>query len=111
MPRSSWTVPGDPPGTVGAVRKLGIGPFVSLEKIVEHVPDQRLVYVVDSWQPYRDYRAAVDLVPMTDGGTRIVWQASFIPKLIGTGPLLRVGLRSIVTGFARNLARAADLAG
>ncbi len=111
MPRSSWTVPGDPPGTVGAVRRLGIGPFASLEKIVEHVPDQRLVYVIDSWQPYRDYRAEVDLVPTTDGGTQIVWQASFSPKLIGTGALLRIGLHAIVSGFARNLARAADLAG
>jgi hypothetical protein len=111
VPRSSWTVPGDPPGTVGAVRRLGIGPFVSLEKIVEHVPDRRLAYVVDSWQPYRDYRAEVDLVPTTDGGTQIVWQASFLPRLIGTGPLLRVGLRTIVSGFARNLAQAADRAG
>ena len=111
MPRSSWTVPGHPPGSVGAVRKLGIGPFVSLEKIIEHVPDQRLVYVVDSWQPYRDYRAEVDLVPATDGGTQIVWQAIFTPKLIGTGALLRVSLRTIVRGFARNLARAAELAG
>jgi hypothetical protein len=104
-------VPGDPPGSVGAVRRLGVGPFISLERIVEHVPDQRLVYVVDSWQPYRDYRAEVDLVLTTDGGTQIVWQASFSPKLIGTGALLRVGLRAIVSGFARNLARAADLAG
>lgn len=109
VPRSSWIVPGNPPGTVGAVRRLGFTPFVSLERIVEHVPDQRLAYVVDSWQPYSGYRAVIDLVPTTGGGTRIVWQASFTPKLPGTGTLLRVGLRGIVAGFAHNLARAADL--
>jgi hypothetical protein len=111
VPRSSWVVPGDPPGTVGAVRRLGLGPLASLERVVEHVPDRRLAYVVDSWQPYRDYRAEVDLVPTTDAGTQIVWQASFVPRLIGTGALLRVGLRAIVQGFADNLARAADRAG
>ena len=85
--------------------------MVSLERIVEHVPNRRLAYVVDSWAPYRDYLAEVDLVPTTDGGTQIVWQARFTPKLRGTGPVLRWFLRSVVAGFARNLARAADRAG
>lgn len=108
VPRSRWLVPGDPPGTVGAVRRLGAGPLGSSERIVEHVPGRRLSYVVDSWQPYRDYRADVDLVPTTDGGTRIVWQASFAPRVPGTGALLRVGLRRLVGSFATNLARAAE---
>ncbi|MFN2539259.1 MAG: SRPBCC family protein [Mycobacteriales bacterium] len=110
VPRSHWAAAGDPPGTVGAVRRLGLGPLGSSERIVEHVPGKRLSYVVDSWQPYRGYRADVDLVPTTDGGTRIVWQASFEPLLPGTGALLRLGLRRLVAGFARNLARAAERA-
>jgi hypothetical protein len=108
VPRSRWAAPGSPPGTVGAVRRLGIGPLASLERVVEHQPGRRLSYVVDSWAPYRDYRADVDLVPTAGGGTRIVWQASFSPKLPGTGRLLRAGLHGIVASFARNLARAAD---
>jgi hypothetical protein len=108
VPRSRWAVPGSPPGSVGAVRRLGIGPLASLERVVEHQPGRRLSYVVDSWAPYRHYRADVDLVPTTGGGTRIVWQASFSPKLPGTGRLLRAGLHRIVASFARNLARAAD---
>ncbi len=107
VPRSRWAVPATPPGTVGAVRRLGVGPLGSSERIVEHVPGQRLSYVIDSWQPYRDYRADVDLVPTTDGGTRIVWQASFVPRVPGTGPLLRAGLSRLVASFARNLAKAA----
>jgi hypothetical protein len=108
VPRSRWKVAGDPVGGVGAVRRLGLGPLASLERIVEHDPPVRLAYVVDSWAPYRGYRAEVDLVPTTGGGTRIVWQASFTPKLPGTGPALRWMLGTIVRGFARNLARAAE---
>ena len=108
VPRSRWLVPGEPEGTVGAVRRLGLaGPLGSSERVVEHVADRRLSYVVDSWQPYRDYRADVDLLPTTSGGTQIVWQASFAPRVPGTGRLLRVGLRRLVQSFADKLARAA----
>jgi hypothetical protein len=92
------------------VRRLGVGVLGSSERIVEHVPGKRLSYVIDSWQPYRDYRADVDLVATTDGGTRIVWQAQFAPRLPGTATLLRIGLRGLVAGFATNLARAAERA-
>lgn len=106
VPRSRWEVPGDPVGTVGAVRRLGIGPLSSLERVVEHVPGRRLGYVVDSWSPVRGYHAVVDLEPLPDGGTRIRWRGSFTPKVPGTGPLFGWALRSIVRGFARHLARA-----
>lgn len=105
VPRSRWEVPGDPVGSVGAVRRLGIGPLSSLERIVEHVPGRRLVYVVDSWSPVHGYRAEVDLVPIEEGGTRILWSGSFTPKMPGTGPFFRWALKGIVSGFARNLAR------
>lgn len=108
VPRSSWQVPGDPVGSVGAVRRLGIGALVSLERIVEHDPPHRLAYVVDSWSPYWGYRATVDLVPTIDGGTRILWRAGFTPKVRGTGALLQWFLSSVVGGFAGRLARAAD---
>lgn len=108
MPRSRWAVSTEPPGTVGAVRRLGIGPLASLERIVEHVPGRRLSYVVDSWAPYRGYRADVDLTAHVAGGTVILWQAAFTPKLPGTGALLRWALRRVVAGFARKLARAAE---
>jgi uncharacterized protein YndB with AHSA1/START domain len=107
VPRSRWLVPGEPVGGVGAVRRLGLGLLGSSERIVEHDPPRRLSYVVDSWQPYRDYRADVDLAPTPEGGTRILWQASFEPRLPGTGPMLRWGLRRLVASFARNLAAAA----
>jgi uncharacterized protein YndB with AHSA1/START domain len=109
VPRSRWEREGTPaPGGVGAVRRLGIGPLVSLERVVEHVPGRRLAYVVDSWAPYRGYRAQVDLEPTGTGGTRVVWQAAFTPKVPGTGRALRWFLHRVVAGFARNLAREAE---
>ena len=107
VPRSRWDVPGSPVGGVGAVRRLGISPFISRERITEHVPGERLAYVIDSRGPYRDYRSTVDLTLTESGGTRIVWQSTFEPIVPGTGPALRWFLAATVRSFARNLARKA----
>ena len=107
VPRSRWDVPGEPVGGVGAVRRLGITPFISRERITEHVPCTRLAYVIDSRGPYRDYRSTVDLTPTETGGTRIVWQSTFTPIVPGSGPVLRWFLGALVRGVARNLARKA----
>jgi uncharacterized protein YndB with AHSA1/START domain len=105
VPRSRWAVPGDPEGGVGAVRRLGFAPFVSLERITEHQPPTRLSYEVVSRAPFRRYRSTVTLAP-EGGGTRIRWSSSFEPVLPGTGRLLLWFLRRAVTSFADHLARA-----
>ena len=107
VPRSRWQVPGEPVGGVGAVRRLGVGPLVSLERVVEHERPHRLAYVVDSPAPYRGYRSEVTLERTADGGTDITWASSFEPLVPGTGPLLRWFLRLVVGSFARNLAKSA----
>lgn len=107
VPRSRWQVPGDPRGSVGAVRRLGVGPLVSLERVVEHQPPHRLSYVVDSRAPYRDYRSTVTLTRTAGGGTDIVWRSTFEPIVPGTGRLMRWLLARIVGSFAKNLARRA----
>jgi uncharacterized protein YndB with AHSA1/START domain len=107
VPRSRWQVPGEPVGGVGAVRRLGMGPLASLERVVEHEPPRRLAYVVDSPAPYRDYRSVVTLEPTADGGTDITWASSFEPRVRGTGWLLRWFLAAVVRSFARNLAKRA----
>jgi uncharacterized protein YndB with AHSA1/START domain len=105
VPRSRWEVAGDPEGGVGAVRRLGVTPFVSLERITSHEPPTRLSYEVVSRAPFRDYRSTVTLTPEGDG-TRIRWASSFEPVLPGTGRLLHWFLRRTVTSFAHHLARA-----
>jgi len=91
---------------VGAVRRLGLTPFVSLERITESVPPARLSYEVVSRAPFRDYRSTVELTPAGEG-TLIRWASSFEPVVPGTGRALRWFLRMTVTSFATNLARKA----
>ena len=107
VPRSRWQVPGDPVGGVGAVRRLGLGPLASLERITRSQPPYRLSYVVDSAAPYRGYDSTVILTPLPDGGTAISWRSTFEPIVPGTGLVLRWFLRAVVASFARNLARKA----
>lgn len=84
---------GDPPPEgAGAIRVFRRGRTTGRDQIVEVVPDRRLVYVSLSGLPVRDYRGQVDLEP-SDGGTDVRWQASFFPKVPGTGWLLERGLR------------------
>ena len=107
VPRSRWQVPGDPVGGVGAVRRLGVGPLVSLERITASAPPRQLSYVVDSPAPYRGYASTVTLTPLPTGGTAISWRSTFEPIVPGSGPVLRWLLRGVVASFARNLARRA----
>jgi hypothetical protein len=110
LARSELECEGVPaPDGVGAIRRFGTGPGVSREQVVEFTPPRHLAYVILSGLPVQDYRADVELSP-DDGGTLIAWRARFTPKLPGSGPALTVFLRSILTAFARGLARHAALA-
>lgn len=99
---------GDPPPEgVGAIRIFRRGRTTGRDEIVEVVPDHRLGYRSLSGLPVRDYRAHVVLEP--DGnGTTIRWEASFSPKLPGTGRLLERGLRRFLEQCARGLAEHAQ---
>ncbi len=96
--------PGDPPPEgVGAVRVFRRGRTVGRDEIVEVVPDRRLDYVSLSGLQVRDYRAHVTLEPHGDG-TAIRWQASFLPKVPGTGWILERGLRRFLCECAAGVA-------
>jgi uncharacterized protein YndB with AHSA1/START domain len=96
--------PGDPPPEgVGAIRVFRRGRTTGRDEIVEVVPARRLSYRSLSGLPVRDYRAHVDLEPDGDG-TAIRWEASFAPKLPGTGRLLERGLRRFICECATGLA-------
>jgi uncharacterized protein YndB with AHSA1/START domain len=95
---------GDPPPEgVGAIRVFRRGRTMGRDEIVEVVPDRRLSYRSLSGLPVRDYQAHVDLEPDGDG-TTIRWEASFSPKLPGTGRLLERGLRRFLYECAAGLA-------
>ena len=100
---------GDPPPEgVGAIRVFRRGRTTGRDEIVEVVPDRRLGYRSLSGLPVRDYRAHVDLEPDGDG-TTIRWQASFAPKVPGTGWLLERGLRRFLCECAAGVAAHAAL--
>jgi hypothetical protein len=95
---------GDPPPEgVGAIRVFRRGKTTGRDQIVEIVPGRRFGYVSLSGLPVRDYRAHVDLEP-DDDGTTIRWQASFAPKVAGTGWLLERGLHRFLDQCAQGLA-------
>ena len=96
--------PGDPPPEgVGAIRVFRRGRTTGRDQIVEIVPGRRFGYASLSGLPVRDYRAFVELAPDGDG-TTIRWQASFAPKVPGTGWLLERGLRRFLGECAAGVA-------
>jgi len=110
--QSWWEREGDPPpGGIGGIRRLGMRGASSREEIVAYDPPRHLGYI---WltRVIRDYRADVRLepVPTESGGTgtRIVWGGSFVPTLIGPGPVMRRFFLLTVGGFARRLAAFAE---
>jgi hypothetical protein len=99
----------DEPEGVGAVRVFRNGRVVGRDTIAELVEDRRLAYTHVSSLPVKDYRASVDLEPGA-AGTRIRWQASFVPTVPGTGPLLRRALGRFLRQCAEGLADRAAVA-
>jgi hypothetical protein len=96
--------PGEPPPEgVGAIRVFRRGRTTGRDQIVDVVPGRRLGYVSLSGLPIRDYRASVDLEPTPDG-TAIRWRSSFLPKVPGTGWLMRRGIGRFIERCARGLA-------
>jgi hypothetical protein len=108
MTRSYLLREGDPaPDGVGALRRFAFGPGGSSEEVVAWDPPRHLGYVAVKGLPVRHYRADVHLED--DGsGTIVTWRCSVEPRIPGTGALLRLGLRSLVRGFARGVCRYAD---
>jgi hypothetical protein len=94
---------GEPEG-VGAVRILRTGRYRMREEIVELVPARRFSYALLDGLPVRDYRADVDL-ERGEEGTLITWQASFAPKIPGTGWIIRRRLAGIMERFVQGLAQ------
>jgi uncharacterized protein YndB with AHSA1/START domain len=108
--QSSWARQGDPaPGGVGAVRKVGLWPFLVQEETVEYEQDHRHVYkLVAPSSPAKDYLAEVVLTPNAAGGTDLRWSGSFTEGVRGTGPVMRAVLGGAVRLFADRLVKTAE---
>jgi len=90
---SELTVVGDDdPNGVGAVRRLGMWPRFSFERVVEFEPPRHLAYVLDSGLPVRGYRADCDLRELSGGAATLAMDGL---------------LRTILSSFARLMDREA----
>jgi hypothetical protein len=96
------------PQEVDDVRVFRLGRQVTRERVVELVPHRRMVYVLLSGGPLRDYRATVELTPDPAGGTHICWQGAFRPPVPGVGWFLRWYMQRYMRRFANGLATHAD---
>ena len=95
---------GDPPPEGrGAIRVFRRGRTVGRDQLVDVAPSERMVYASLSGLPVRDYLAEIELTAAV-GGTDVRWQASFAPKMPGTGWLLERGLRRFLEQCVRGVA-------
>lgn len=108
MTRAELVRPGTPePEGVGALRRFGLGPGGSREKVVAWDPPRHLAYEAVSGLPVHSYRAEVDLTE-TARGTEVRWRCEVEPAVPGTGRAIAFVLRRMVSGFARRVCRYAD---
>ena len=105
--RSTLEREGDPPPDgVGAMRKLGVPPFLSREEVTAYEPPRRYSYVLRSGLPVRSYRADVTVEPDGDGSV-VTWRGEVEP-LPATGRVMGWYLTRLLRGFARRAARHAE---
>jgi hypothetical protein len=107
--QSSWDTPGDPPGQLGAVRRVGRWPVYVREKTVEYVQDRKHVYeLIGPPSPAKNYRAEATFTPNEAGGTDLVWRGSFTEGVPGTGPVMRAIFGGAIRLFSAQLVKAAE---
>jgi hypothetical protein len=107
--QSSWEREGDPPGQIGAVRRIGTWPIFMREKTVEYEQDRRHVYeVISPRTPAHDYRAEATFTANAAGGTDLVWRGSFTEGVSGTGPVMRGVLGGAIRILSGLLVKAAE---
>lgn len=92
---------------VGALRRFAVGPFGSVEEVVEWEPPHHLGYVARRGLPVRTYRADVRLESEGER-TKVTWSGHLVPLVPGTGPAVLRYVRFLVSGFTRRLCRYAD---
>lgn len=108
--QAGWARRTDPPGDVGAIRRLGLWPVLMFEQTLEYEPNRRHVYTFARNAPVTDYRAEVTFTPIPAGGTNLCWRGWFTERFPGTGPAMSVLLRGALMFLSGQLVRAAEKA-
>jgi len=93
------------PDAAGVTRWFRYRRTITVEKVLESEPAQRLVYIVVNGIPVRNYRAEVTLNPEGEG-THIRWSASWDRTLHGR--IVHRRLRRLYPDVVRRLIAAAE---
>ncbi|WP_410633122.1 SRPBCC family protein [Amycolatopsis sp. cmx-4-83] len=91
------------PAGVGAVRAFRTGKVVTKERITALEPGRRFAYEGAENPQLTDYRAAVELLGLPGGGTRIRWHGTYSARW-GRRWFLRRYLRRFMQDMATGLA-------
>ncbi|WP_156755170.1 SRPBCC family protein [Actinokineospora pegani] len=106
---SRWDREGEMlPAGVGAIRALGMKPFLLREETVVYEQDRRHVYALRTRLPVKDYQGEVRLLPRDGGGTDLVWRCTFGQRIPFSGPIIRAGVRLLIKDLTRRAIRAAE---
>ena len=97
-----------PTAAAGEIRRLRRGRSETVEEVVAFEPPSRLGYRLLSGLPVKDYVAYVTLAPLSSGGTRIVWSASFDGRWPLQGRVMAFALGRFFPDIVRRLAAAAE---
>ncbi|SFJ43399.1 Polyketide cyclase / dehydrase and lipid transport [Amycolatopsis sacchari] len=95
---------------VGAVRAFRTGKVVTKERITALEPGRRFAYEGVENPQLSDYRAAIDLLELPSGGTRIRWHGTYSARW-GMRWFMRRYLRQFMGRMAAGLAEHAAKAG
>ena len=107
--RTAWERWGNPaPAGVGAVRRLGMWPFVVRELITSYDRGRSQEYTVLAPHLFTAYVGAVTLSRKSDGGTRISWSVDFTPRFSVLGRITAFALSRVIGSLTQKLARTAD---
>jgi uncharacterized protein YndB with AHSA1/START domain len=105
---SSWARRGDgPPGGVGDIRTLYMGPLRLREETLEYDAPRRHVYSLLQPAPIKDYVSTVTITP-TGTGSRLHWATTFADRIPGSGAVIARMLKPGLARVAAKLAAAAE---
>jgi hypothetical protein len=108
MTRTFLLKEGEPePDGVGALRRFAVGPFGSVEEVLEWDPPLHLAYATRKGLPVRTYRADVRIERVGEGA-HVRWSGTLVPLVPGTGRLVSAFTRALVAGFAKRVCLHAD---
>lgn len=102
-----WEYPGTANSRTGAIRRITMSGLTMREKILIADRPYHHAYTILSGIPVTDHRADVH-ISTTSSGSRIVWKATFRPRIPLTGPLIWLMLRASMPTMVTALARGAE---